>query len=150
MTREEVIERLETIRDNNLVADLSFYSYRDLSRVEPGPYLQAALERNPVTVEAAGDMKLREIFEKLNEMPNESIYEEKGRLAQPDEVWNCTRGDGLEKAVLLANIFVNRQLGKKWLIKISDSHVLLNVDGDEFVFETSKELEPQEWGIKKG
>ncbi len=146
MTREEVIARLETIRENNLVADLSFYSYRDLSRVESGPFLQAALERNPVTADEAGEMKVSELFELLEAMPNESIYEGAGRLAQPDEVWNCKRGDGLEKAVLMANVFVNRQKDGKWAIKISDTQAVLIVPDGEFVFETSKELVPQEWG----
>ena len=146
MTRQEIIERLEMIRGGNVVVDLSFYSYRDLSRVESGPFLQAAFERNPVTVDATVDMSLSDIFEELQGMPNESIYEGKGRLAQPDEVWNCGRGDGVEKALLLVNVFVNRATGEAWKIKISDAKAIVSVAGEEFIFETSKELAPQEWG----
>lgn len=145
MTREEIIERVEIIRDNNLVAELSFYSYRDLLRVDSKPFLQAAFERNPVTVEATAGISLPEVFEKLQEMPNESIYKGDGRLAQPDEVWNCIRGDGLEKVVLLANIFINRNPGAEWMIKISDKDAVLVVTDGEFSFSTEKKLPAQEW-----
>jgi hypothetical protein len=37
-------------------------------------------------------------------MPTESIYPEPFRMAQPDEVWNFGRGDGLEKAIAMANL----------------------------------------------
>ena len=36
-------------------------------------------------------------------MPCESIYDGPARLAQPDEVWNFGRGDGLEKCLVAAN-----------------------------------------------
>jgi hypothetical protein len=37
-----------------------------------------------------------------------SIYDGT-RLAQPDEVWNYKTGDGIEKAILLANIWLARR-----------------------------------------
>ena len=36
------------------------------------------------------------------QLPNESIYDGPARLAQPDEVWNFRRGDGLERALTVA------------------------------------------------
>ena len=44
----------------------------------------------------------QEVYNILHDMPDESIYEGK-RLALPDEVWNFKRGDGIEKALLLAD-----------------------------------------------
>jgi hypothetical protein len=38
-----------------------------------------------------------EVIAVVQAMPSESIYDEAGRLAQPDEVWNFGRGDGAEK-----------------------------------------------------
>ena len=35
----------------------------------------------------------------------DSIYEGETRLAQPDEVWNFRSGDGIERLILLANLF---------------------------------------------
>ena len=43
----------------------------------------------------------------LKEMPDESIYDGK-RLALPDEVWNFKRGDGIEKALLLADFLIHK------------------------------------------
>ena len=40
-------------------------------------------------------------------MPDESIYDGK-RLALPDEVWNFRRGDGIEKALLLADFIIHK------------------------------------------
>ncbi len=140
MSREEIISKLEDIRTDNVVADLSFYSYRDMSRCDIEPFLKAAIERNPVALEATDTMGLSDVVEFINNMENESIYEGNTRLAQPDEVWNYQRGDGLEKAILLANICRNKMPDSKLKINISDSNVVLSADNTEYLFATKKQL----------
>ena len=108
MERADVVARLDSLRDTNELAGLAFYAYRDLNRVEAGPFLKAAWERCPVSIAACAGMSDAEVVAAVRALPEESIYDEPGRLAQPDEVWNYGRGDGAEKAVLLANILNQR------------------------------------------
>jgi len=147
MTKEEIRDRLETIRGSNEFADLAFYAYRDLSRTEPGPFLLASVQRNPVSVDGAGDMDITAVTDKLGQLPDESIYDEPTRFAQPDEVWNYGRGDGAEKAVLLANILRARMPREDMRIDISPGEAVLAADGDKYAFESSKGLEEQEWSV---
>jgi hypothetical protein len=44
-----------------------------------------------------------EALARIDALVGESIYDGTSRLAQPDEVWNFARGDGLEKCLLAAN-----------------------------------------------
>ncbi len=109
-SREEVIKYLESIRGKNTIADLAFYANRDLEKSEWKPFLVAAIERNPVIIEATKDKNITEIYDILNSMVNESIYIGESRFAQPDEVWNFSRGDGLEKAIAMINVLKNRKI----------------------------------------
>ncbi|TFH36464.1 MAG: hypothetical protein E4G93_02060 [Dehalococcoidia bacterium] len=147
MQRTEVIARLEQLRAHHPVADLAFYAYRDLNRTDPWPFLLAALERNPVSLSGARDMSDAEVIGFVSEMPDESIYDEPGRLAQPDEVWNYGRGDGAEKAILLANILRDRRSGGQFELSVSPDHVRLMIDGDAFEFASTKGLTPQTWPL---
>lgn len=54
------------------------------------------------------------IAARIHDLEVGSISGGPGRLAQPDEVWNYGRGDGVEKALLLAAVFRAR-----WQIEIS-------------------------------
>jgi hypothetical protein len=107
MTREQIVEALGALRSTHPVADLAFYAARDIGRTDWRPFMKAALERNPVSVVGAKDMDEWRVIEHLAAMPNESIYDGP-RLAQPDEVWNYGRGDGLERAICLANLLKAR------------------------------------------
>ncbi|OQA29246.1 MAG: hypothetical protein BWY59_00457 [Verrucomicrobia bacterium ADurb.Bin345] len=107
MTREQVVALLESLRPTHRVADLSFYAARELGRTDWTPFLKAAMERNPVCLAGAKDMADQQVLEHLSAMPNESVYDG-SRAAQPDEVWNYGRGDGLERALCLANILKKR------------------------------------------
>ncbi len=147
MSREEIVDRLESIRGENTMADLAFYAYRDLTRTESDPFLIAAVQRNPVSTEGARQMDVNEIVKKINSMANDSIYDEPGRLAQPDEVWNYERGDGLEKSILLANIIRARSPDERMQIEISGSTVLLRTAGGEYSFASIKELKEQTWAV---
>jgi len=145
MDREAVIARLEAIRPENTMADLAFYAYRDLERTEPEPFLRAALERNPVSIAGTAALTEEQVVERVTAMPDESIYDGPGRLAQPDEVWNYGRGDGAERAILLANILHARAPGRKIAVTVAPAVARLIVDGRETAFKSSKQLKQQLW-----
>jgi hypothetical protein len=107
MTRDKMTAVIESMRFDNPAADLAFYAARDLSRCDWMPFLKAALERNPVSIQGTKEISDDELFQTLEKMDSESIYDGP-RLAQPDEVWNFRTGDGLEKAVLLSNVWKTR------------------------------------------
>ncbi len=147
MRRDEIESRLEALRTRNPVADLAFYAYRDLKRTDPQPFLTAALQRNPVSVLGARDMSDAELVAHITEMPDESIYDGEGRLAQPDEVWNYGRGDGAEKAILLANILHERRPGAPLELTVDARGARLVADGDALEFASRKGLRPQTWPL---
>lgn len=147
MTREEIISRLEAIRALNDTADLAFYSYHDLTRTEPEPFMLAAMQRNPVSIEGTRELDGDSLIRKIAAMPNESIYDEPGRVAQPDEVWNFGRGDGIEKAILLANILHTRNPDYQMTIRVSGNMVSLETGDKKYHFESRKGLGEQSWVI---
>lgn len=106
-SRDEVLRYLETQRATQRVADLAFYAARDMARADWGPVLKAAVERSPVCRQATVHLDDAGVAAALAALPNESIYDTT-RVAQPDEVWNYQRGDGLERALTLAVILKNR------------------------------------------
>jgi hypothetical protein len=111
MTRDEVIAHVESLRGRNVTADLAFYAWRDLSRTPSAPFARAALTRNPVSATAASTLSEAQVVAEVAEWSAVSIYDEAFRFAQPDEVWNFRRGDGFEKALLVANIVRARGAG---------------------------------------
>ena len=145
MGRDEIIARLEAIRGGNELADLAFYAYRDLNRVEPEPFLKASLERCPVVIAATAKLSDDALIAKVEALPGESIYDEPGRLAQPDEVWNYRRGDGVEKAVLLANVLRARHPGGTIRVSVSPDGAELEALGRTVRFASAKGLRAQSW-----
>ncbi|PKN00603.1 MAG: hypothetical protein CVU78_00065 [Elusimicrobia bacterium HGW-Elusimicrobia-2] len=140
MDRQAVIKRLSAIRRENESADLAFYALRDMRECEIGPFAYAALTRNPVSLEAAQNMTDKEALTLVRELKNESIYEENYRLAQPDEVWNFGRADGLEKAFLAANILYARYPREESSIEISKGEALLRHGKRKEVFPSRKKV----------
>lgn len=145
MGREEIVARLEALRALNSFADMAFYAYRDLNRTAPEPFVKAALERNPVSVAGCGAMDLAAVEARLAAMPDESIYDGPGRLAQPDEVWNYGRGDGAEKALLLGNILCARESDGALEIRVDQAEAVLTFGGTTRVFTSTKGLRKQTW-----
>lgn len=167
MERVDVIARLESLRDSNELAGLAFYAYRDLNRVEPEPFVKAALERCPVSIAACEGMADDAVAATVQALADESIYDDAGRLAQPDEVWNYRRGDGAEKALLLANVLRARHPGAAMTIDVTPDSATLRVGGSAatsstvgtatgsalrsdgpdavYSFESRKDLRPQIW-----
>jgi hypothetical protein len=139
-SREDIIEYLEGIRDNNLTADLAFYAYRDMKRIEWEPFLAACIERSPVAIELSAELEDADaVYQWLCRMENKSIYGD-DRLAHPDEVVNYHRGDGIEKAITLADILYYRYPELDIKIEIDRSNVALYHNGIEYDFDSAKDL----------
>jgi len=143
MSREQVIGRLESLRETMPVVDLAFYAYRDLNCTDYAPFLKAALERNPVSIAGAAPMTEDEMVAVVQAMPPESIYDEPGRLAQPDEVWNYGRGDGVEKAILLAGLFKARKPDLVLKIDVAPDRAVLTVGAQSWEFPSLKQMKAQ-------
>jgi len=143
-SREEIMDYLESVRAKNTVADLAFAAYRDMSRSPWKPFIKAAMERNPVCVEGARKIDIQEVLQKLLSMEGPSIYDGK-RMAQPDEVWNYNRGDGLEKALCLMNVLKARFPHDSVSLKGDGRNIVVAHDKKEYGFVSEKGLEmPQE------
>ena len=148
MGRDEIIARLEAIRETNELADLAFYAYRDLGRTEPAPYLKAAMERSPVSLAATVDMDDATVIAAVRSLPAESIYDGPQRLAQPDEVWNYGRGDGAEKAVLLANLLGPRHPAEPLTITVAPDSATVRLGGMSVEFASEKGLQTGAWDCR--
>jgi hypothetical protein len=151
-SREEIIKCLSLIRHSTTTSpplfgggregvDLAFYAARHMDSCDWKPFYKAAFERNPVSIEHFHDMDLPGIYNQLLSWPDESIYDG-NRLALPDEVVNFQRGDGIEKAITLANILKNRHI-QKISIDQHDGDVILRAGQQKFIFQTLKELKIQ-------
>ena len=137
MTRDEIIAHLAGLRGELPVADLAFYAYRDLASCDAAPFLKAALERSPVSIKSTEQLGDDELVLALEKLPNESIYDG-ARLAQPDEVWNYRRGDGLERALLLANIWKARHPQDALALMSDGAQVTLKFGAHELRWPTAK------------
>ena len=135
----EARDAITALRGRNESCDLAFAAFRDLSRSPWKPFLKAALERNPVITGGLNGLSIDECYNRLSALPDESIYVEPERIAQPDEVWNYMRGDGLEKAVSLANIIRSKNPDAELSMdKGKDTVILCHKDGKSFPFTTRK------------
>jgi hypothetical protein len=141
-TREDIIQLISDKAKDNEVALLSLHAFRQMDKIDWKPFAKAALERNPVSLEGMKDKSTEEIYRLISEMPNESVYDTK-RLAQPDEVYNFGRGDGVEKAFLLANYFYNNKKYVKMVLVINKTDVTLFCDQAKYSFNSSKDFNMQ-------
>ena len=139
ITREGLIEYLSSMRDKNELANLAFYAYRDMSTCDWRPFMKAAIERNPVSLEQTEGRDINDVCAWINSMENVSIYDAQ-RLAQPDEVVNYGRGDGLEKAILLANVYHNRYPEEEITVVADNSDAILKSKRGEYRFKSDKHL----------
>jgi hypothetical protein len=137
-SREEIIEYLRRTRASNAVADLAFYAYRDMESCDWRPFVKAAVERSPVSLEKTKSMSLAEVYDWLSRMPRASIYDG-SRLAQPDELANYATGDGLEKAFLLANVLRHRNPELALHLAVDGSRVVLR-GAQDYRFISAKSL----------
>jgi hypothetical protein len=126
---EAVTARLDELRGQHRTVELAFYALRDLSRTAARPFLLAALQRSPVALAALAGLPEDEIVRQVSDLANESIYDGPARLAQPDEVWNFRRGDGLERVLLLAMVLREQRRVPAMTIRVADGHATLQQQG---------------------
>lgn len=140
LTRQEILDYINLKAEVNNVALLSLYAFRQMDRIDWQPFIKAAIERNPVSIEGLKGKSVDEAYVVLSGFPNESIYDGK-RLAQPDEVWNFGRGDGIEKAFLLSNYIYH--LSKTEIVKLSvdKENVSLSAGNKIYGFVSGKNIE---------
>lgn len=144
-TPEAAVDRLEQLRKKNTTVDLAFSAYRDLNRSPWKPFLKAAMERNPVAVEATRGESVSSVYKKLIDFTDASIYDGPFRLAQPDEVWNFQRGDGLEKALCFMNILKNNFTHDTVTLDWDASNSLsVRINDKSYRFSTDKKMAPPE------
>jgi len=135
--RDSIISKLKAIRSLNPTVDLAFYSGRHMDSCDWKPFLKAAFERNPVSIEFFREKEISILYQELQTWPNESIYEE-NRLALPDEAVNFHRGDGIEKALTLMNIYKSRHHGENIHLTVAGSAVRIHGHGFSYEFTTGK------------
>jgi len=142
ITREELLEYIREEALQNQTALLTLYAFRDMDYIDWEPFIKAAVERNPVSLEGIGEKSMEETIKLIQSLENQSIYDG-NRLAQPDEVWNYKRGDGIEKAILLFNVIKNRFPEKNIIINIDNGNV--NVYSEELTcsFRTNKNIKKE-------
>jgi hypothetical protein len=138
-TREEIINLITEHKESSETALLSLYVYRQMDQIDWRPFVKAAIERNPVSFTDLYEKNNYEVYSLLKALPIESIYDG-NRLALPDEVWNFKRGDGIEKAFLLADFILHKNKSAKVSILIDMKKVLLSSDGHDFHFISNKNL----------
>jgi YHS domain-containing protein len=136
-TRNDIIRKITDIAGVSEMALLSLYAYRDMDNTDWRPFIKAAIERNPVCLVLLAGKPTDEVFEVVSKMKNKSIYDS-GRMAQPDEVWNFMRGDGAEKAILMANVIMNNDPDAELSIVLSDASAVVSYSGKTYHFATSK------------
>jgi hypothetical protein len=138
-SREDILEHISV---NSVVSEqalLALYVYRQMDSIDWQPFIKAAIERNPVCFTDLEDKSPAEVYQIIRDLPNESIYDG-NRLALPDEVWNFRRGDGVEKALLLADLIHHGKKAASVSIVIEGARVVLSSEGSDFRFTSSKNL----------
>jgi hypothetical protein len=79
------------------------------------------------------------VYCELNKWPDESIYEG-NRLAMPDEVVNFKRGDGIEKAICLANVIGSRLKGEEIHLENKDLKTIIRIGKILYQFTSMKNI----------
>ncbi len=138
-SREKIVHEIQGLARKSDVALLTLYVYRQMDMIDWLPFIKAVIERNPVCINELIDNSIPDIYKILIGLPNHSIYDHH-RLALPDEVWNFRRGDGIEKALLLADIIIDREKSAAVNIEIDHRKVSLSYNHESFEFESSKQF----------
>ena len=140
--REEIMQLISEKANSNEVALLSLYAFRQMDNIDWKPFVKAALYRNPVSLIALKDKTVEATYQLIYDMPNDSIYDA-NRIAQPDEVWNFGRGDGVEKAFLMANYLYNEMKQTNLKLIVDKSKVILESNQVNYTFVSTKNIVKQ-------
>jgi hypothetical protein len=138
-SRDEIIHKIVHHSGKSEVSLLAIYVSRLMDRINWLPFVKAALERNPVCFSELEGKSTEEVYKLLAEMTNQSIYDD-NRLALPDEVWNFGRGDGIEKALLLADVIIQNNNSADISILAENKRISLTYDKKEYLFESEKKF----------
>jgi hypothetical protein len=138
-SREDIVNLISDQAGENEVALLSLYTYRQMDKISWEPFIKAAIERNPVALEGLKGSTAEEAYLLISGLPDESVYDAQ-RLAQPDEVWNFGRGDGVEKAILLGNYLANNLHLTDLILTVDREKVILETGQSEYRFRSAKNL----------
>ena len=138
-SHEKIIRAINRVAGESELALLTLYVYRQMDKIDWLPFVKASIERNPVCFIDLNGKSVKEVFSILSEMSDQSIYDDK-RLALPDEVWNFRRGDGIEKAFLLADFILQKDNLSPVTIEIDNRKVQLLYNGSDFMFRSNKNL----------
>ncbi len=136
-TRDKIVTKIQRLSAKSETALLTLYVYRQMDMTDWKPFIKAAIERNPVCFEDLNGKSIKEVSVILDKLPDESIYDDQ-RLALPDEVWNFCRGDGIEKAFLLADLIIKKDPSAELSIEIDNRNVILNHGGNDYRFTSYK------------
>ena len=136
-TREKIAEKIIGSAGKSEISLLTLYVYRQMDKISWLPFVKAAIERNPVCFNELNGKSIQEVAGILDLLPDHSIYDDL-RLALPDEVWNFRRGDGIEKAFLLADYVLQKDSSASLTIEIENKKVLLTLKGERFNFTSDK------------
>lgn len=138
-SRNDIIHKIVNHSGRSEVSLLTIYVARLMEMTDWIPFIKASLERNPVCLIELSGKTVAEVFTILKEMRNQSIYDDK-RLALPDEVWNFGRGDGVEKAILLADVILQNDKSAAIFIVAENKKVSLKYHHEEYIFESDKKF----------
>jgi hypothetical protein len=138
-SRTEIIHKIVNHSGISEVSLLTIYVSRLMDIIDWHPFIKASLERNPVCLNELEGKSAEEVYKLLEAMPNQSIYDDK-RLALPDEVWNFGRGDGIEKAILLADVILQNDKSANIEIAADNRKILLTCHKKDYIFESEKKF----------
>ncbi len=137
--REQIISMIIRQKEMSETALIALYVYRQMDIIEWLPFVKAAIERNPVCFNDLEGQMAEDVYSLLLNFPDESIYDGP-RLALPDETWNFRRGDGVEKALLLADFIHYEDKLIPITIDIDREKVILIADGRYYNFVSYKDF----------
>jgi hypothetical protein len=140
-SRNEIIEKIYSYSAESELCMLTLYVYRQMDKIDWLPFIKASFERNPVCYPdpELNRKSVQEVFHLLTSLDNQSIYDG-NRLALPDEVWNYRRGDGIEKAILLATIIHRKEDSSSIRIIVDGQSVHVEYQKHKFQFKSEKSL----------
>jgi len=138
-SRKEIIDSIFGLAGESELCMLTLYVYRQMDKIDWLPFIKASFERNPVCFLDLNGKSVPEVYKILEDLDNQSIYDG-NRLALPDEVWNYQRGDGIEKAILLADFILKKEGSFPILISIDHSDVSIEYQDYKYFFRSGKSL----------
>jgi hypothetical protein len=110
-----------------------------MDKIDWLPFVKASFERNPVCFLDLNGKSVPEVYSIIENLDNQSIYDG-NRLALPDEVWNYRRGDGIEKAILLADFILKKEVSFPVKIRIDLKKVTVEYHNHKYHFKSGKSL----------